>query len=1546
MNKFLLTSLILFVFCLQTNAAAPETMPELPNAGMVMDTVKPQIFCPPNIIVTIAPLSCDTVLHYTVTAEDDQGTVIIIQIGGLPSGAAFPVGETVNTYVATDLAGNTATCSFSVTVLDPFQAPLNCMDLTTIFLSSNCSKTVTSFEVLEGGPFGCPQNFIVELDKSLPFGNGPWVAGTFNNTDVNKTYQVRVTDLRNGNRCYGNIQAKDITPPVFSCTNITVPCVVPLNQLTPSFLRDSFGIQAAMPAANDACSGNGLATSFTDLIQNLPCNDTATLSGIIQRLWSATDASGNTGTCMQIIRRERLLADVQIPGPKITTCNSPDYSEQTNGIPFISFHNRRYEITPASFCKFDWDYFDTIQPADCAGNFALNRTWKIYDACLPFSATNPKIVVQQIQVKDIKGPVFECPADRAVTVTDSLCRAMVDIPDLYLTDNCSAIAELQVFWADSSLTKMMSGVVLLELDSTNTDTLALFGPVASFPVGTTNLLYIATDECGNTGECSFNLTVANMVPPVAVCDSLLVTSLPASGYLEIPAAMMDNGSSDDCSPLSFKTKYLEANSCGADLEFRDSLHLCCRNLGDTLLATLRVYDIQLPAGPVSNNYGMGHFSDCNFKVSVAGDNPPTCTAPPDLSISCAAFDPTLESYGGPLAQSCSVESIQQTAALNLFDTLCHRGTITRNFKVFNSAGDMGQCAQKIVVAYEQEYFVRFPDDVIVTVCDTSNIYGVPTFFGADCELMTPTFEDQVFTVVPDACYKIERTWRIINWCTFDPDSSLINVPNPTPSAVSNHATNLPGPILSPVQTPGDPWKSTIVKINPVDANPTNYSIYYSKNGNGYTYKQIIKVIDTQPPVVENCPTGVQTIQDVSDNDPQLWNATYWLDPTLNITNLCEAPNEISITAYDACTAGALNIEYQLFLDLNGDDVPETIINSAALPPSGTVMFGNITGGGTSREFDFRPVTADQKWRFAKQVVKTGGKTKATIRFNTIAAPTVFTPAQIPHGTHRVKWLVSDGCGNERVCEYTFTVRDGKPPVVVCKQGLSMNFPATGIITVRLQDVLQFSGDNCSPGNRITYSVRKYATGMGFPTDSLGNPMDSLNYYCNEGSTQFIEVWARDAAGNVDYCNNASIVLQDNANNCTGNPAPEISGYVKTETNVGIAGVPLRINSNSQFSPPFNPMLFPITDTLGYFEFPTGIPLVTTATLEPGYDLNPLNGVTTFDLVLISKHILGIEALGSPYKMIAADANKSNSITTFDIVELRKLILGIYQELPNNTSWRFVKKAYMFPNPMSPFSAAFPESIPATELFLPNMADDFVGIKIGDVNNTAVAHAGVPADGRSVGTMHFQVSAANGRETVETGELLELEFRATAPMEGCQFTLNTPGLEVLEIVPGENMAREHFGLFPEKEALTLAWESGGIANFRLRCKARTSGKLPDLLSIGGSITAAEAYLTNTDRQAERFDISLKFQGQPAFELYQNRPNPFEGSTEISFSLPEAAVATLKVCDVKGRLLFVKTGHYTQGVHSINIDKSTIRESGVLYYSLETDRVCATRKMLKL
>jgi len=66
----------------------------------------------------------------------------------------------------------------------------------------------------------------------------------------------------------------------------------------------------------------------------------------------------------------------------------------------------------------------------------------------------------------------------------------------------------------------------------------------------------------------------------------------------------------------------------------------------------------------------------------------------------------------------------------------------------------------------------------------------------------------------------------------------------------------------------------------------------------------------------------------------------------------------------------------------------------------------------------------------------------------------------------------------------------------------------------------------------------------------------------------------------------------------------------------------------------------------------------------------LDGISTSDLLVISRHILSLEALSPTWKTLAADINCSGSITASDIVIARKLILGIETALPC-AKWRFV-----------------------------------------------------------------------------------------------------------------------------------------------------------------------------------------------------------------------------------------------------------------------------------
>jgi len=350
-------------------------------------------------------------------------------------------------------------------------------------------------------------------------------------------------------------------------------------------------------------------------------------------------------------------------------------------------------------------------------------------------------------------------------------------------------------------------------------------------------------------------------------------------------------------------------------------------------------------------------------------------------------------------------------------------------------------------------------------------------------------------------------------------------------------------------------------------------------------------------------------------------------------------------------------------------------------------------------------------------------------------------------------------------------------------------------------------------------------------------------------------------------------------------------------------------------------------------------------VTPIKDNDPLNGVSTFDLVLINKHILGLEPLSSPYKMIGADANNSRSITTFDIVELRKLILGIYTELPNNTSWRFVDAAYSFPNPANPFQEIFPETKQIANMQNNMMGQNFVSQKVGDVNGNAVTNSLTNTEDRTSGTLLFDVQDRQ----VKAGESFTVNFRAAERVMGYQFTMYFPNLEVTDVKAGADMKLDNFGIFNSDHALTTSFDNEhAVGEFSVTFRSKASGMLSEMLTVSSRITKAEAYDLNREPQA----VALRFNGQNGstisglgFELYQNQPNPWMNKTQVGFYLPEAAEATLTIFDETGRTLFTQKGDFGKGYNAIGIERALVNTTGVLYYKVETATDSAVKKMIQ-
>ena len=120
----------------------------------------------------------------------------------------------------------------------------------------------------------------------------------------------------------------------------------------------------------------------------------------------------------------------------------------------------------------------------------------------------------------------------------------------------------------------------------------------------------------------------------------------------------------------------------------------------------------------------------------------------------------------------------------------------------------------------------------------------------------------------------------------------------------------------------------------------------------------------------------------------------------------------------------------------------------------------------------------------------------------------------------------------------------------------------------------------------------------------------------------------------------------------------------------------------------------------------------------------------------------------------------------------------------------------------------------------------------------------------------------------------------------------------------------------------------------------------MINMNSSVTAAEAY---TGENLEYANTELEVRGEVAgeFALYQNEPNPFKDVTTISFNMPTAANASLKVYDVTGKVLMTKNIAATKGLNTENVTSADINAAtGVLYYQVESGDFTATKKMIIL
>ncbi|XP_041472957.1 hyalin isoform X48 [Lytechinus variegatus] len=530
--------------------------------------------CPDGAITVLAGTGASgaSVSWTAPTATDVSGPVT--STSNYSPGAFFPVGTTTVTYTFTDQVGNEARCVFNVIVtgtnVNETPAPTN-------LVLAPTTNTITATWTPPNGAFNSYQLTIsggsIVNTQTLPQASSSYTA-----TGLEPATTYVVTLVANGNAGPSNsISETAITNPEQG-----QPPSSPSNvNLAPSQTSITVSFDAASGDVTGYNVGLGTTSNADDVTTTLAPGSTSYTFGSLSpstQYFVSVQAFNGFGSSPSVVQ-SATTSDVVIPDTDIVITNCPvsiaaslpfgtyafvDWEDpvatsplgavdQTGG-PFSSsgyfqtgtfpivyeFQDVNGNTATCSFNVYVTDGSDTTPPevTFCPSNVVVQAasgessavvTWNVptaTDASEPITSVSNYSPGDSFDVGtylvvynliDNAGLYSTCSFE--VTVTAS--GVITDTEDPVLT-NCPTDIVNNANPGSSSL--VVSWIAPEATDNSGSVTVTVSTPSGStFPVGTTQVTYTATDAAGNTDSCSFDITILsaedNTPPVLSNCPS-------------------------------------------------------------------------------------------------------------------------------------------------------------------------------------------------------------------------------------------------------------------------------------------------------------------------------------------------------------------------------------------------------------------------------------------------------------------------------------------------------------------------------------------------------------------------------------------------------------------------------------------------------------------------------------------------------------------------------------------------------------------------------------------------------------------------------------------------------------------------------------------------------------------------------------------------------------------------------------------------------------------------------------------------------------------
>jgi len=1374
-------------------------------------------------------------------------------------------------------------------------ATLVCDDQINVALNGDCESEITVDMILEGEssiPNFDPADYSLEIEGP----NGPVNGVVLNTVGL---YTVTVSEVGTGpnnlpppyNSCWGHILVEDKLPPqLVSCPcppgNTDPDCVLPL---LCEDLLDLNTITVEEPEAVDNCNNNFTIT-FLDDVNGIDCSTTT-----VTRTWRLTDDDGNYVTCVSEYRIDPLAlsGQIQAPKPQIDLdCGIGTLPEEI----YSYFANEYRDNNPCGSLNASCDPNDPYYDEAVAEAYELDV--HRYATMFAYPSINDVILIGNI-------------CTTVTTYDDTVIPICSSAPGC--EGNAKIIRTWTIYdWCDPNLEPIRYSQVIKASDTTDPSIDAHSFSASVDPWGcTATVIFPEPDHLTDN------------------CASYVSYTVTGSGTSDFDVQYdPDLGYYVEDVPVGEHTFYYNAFDC-CDNTSSEGIVVTVFDATPPVAITKQDIVVSLIPNPgnliepgltkiFATSVDNGSFDGCGpVKLEIRRETE-SCGYNNSITYNDDnhSFDSEFDGDDGKYVTFCCndlaeygtdedgdgfVDYAQIKVWLRVWDDGDGDG-------YFGSAGDNFSEVWAFVRLEDKSRptIICPPDKVIDCDADASNLSLVGSATAvSSCGPVSVFYTDIHRDLTSCNEGVITRRWYVEGF----------------PEIFCDQKITLSGQLIGGPIVVNFPADTVVSCADFLDEKPSwiagtcdqmAYSVerdtFYFAEGACFkvlNYWTVINWCTYNPddPFSDGIWTDVQVVKIIDDTAPNLLGCT---DETFDVDSNCERDGiMLTNSAEDVGLCSSNRLVWTVQVDLNSDWTIDYTYSSTAPINSG----------------------------FYIPPSRSGEEIKITL------------PEGVPGSmsNHSVTWRVSDGCGNFTSCTSSFMVIDNIPPTPYCVN-LSTALMENGQVELWACDFDLGAFDNCSDQSDLRFTF----TDVRPEDDPAYNPLtlcSSKIFTCDDliaagGNVVTLNVYVWDEKGNSDFCT-VFLTLVDNNDSCEdiGNsPIAQIGGTIISVLGEPLENVEVSIRKNTQTESISSKM----TDVTGHYMFDSN-EMYKSYELSGFNNSNPLNGVSTLDLVLIQRHILGLQDLDSPHKLIAADINNDANITAVDLLELRKLILGIYEEFPNNDSWKFINETEIV-DPANPWPVPLIRYI--QDLDNNMMQEDFTGIKLGDVNNSASANIkGSSIESRSANEIEISFED----QYFEQGDLVEVVFESNDLNEiaGMQFTMEAEGLDLVSVRGIDvDIKDQNLGRLSEKTT-TFSWNSDRTENIGKLMKvsfiAKSSGTLSESLDINSEALYSEAYVGDA-LEIVPIKLTGRNNTEQNFELYQNKPNPFNGSTTISFVLPRSGEATLTIMDITGRVLWTYSDQYEQGTQSIIISERDINASGVLYYQLEAGDYSAIKKMI--